>query len=145
MKTRNLGKIALVIVGLLFTVEQSKAQLIPNTYMNIDWQVGVPLGDSFADKASGWGMNFEGGYFFTKGFAMGLFINFQTNMESIPRQTLHLSDGAALTTNQKHALFQLPFGVTGRYEWLPESIFQPYVGMKLGASWALFSSYYYIV
>ena len=64
---------------------------------------------------------------------------------AIDRQTLDLGNGDALTTNQKHALFQLPFGVTSRYNWLTDSVFQPYVGMKLGACYAELSSYYYVV
>ena len=39
----------------------------------------------------------------------------------------------------------LPFGVTGRYNWLTDSVFQPYAGLKLGASYAELSSYYYVI
>ena len=113
--------------------------------MNVDWQLGVPLDNGFADETSGWGMNFEGGYFVTPAMTVGAFISYQTNLESIPRQTLELGKSAALTTNQKHALFQLPFGVATRYNWLTESVFQPYVGLKLGACWTEMSSYYYVV
>lgn len=65
-------------------------------------------GSSLADKASGWGMNFEGGYFITPAIAVGPFISYQTNLETIPRQTLDLGNGSALTVNQKHSVFQLP-------------------------------------
>ena len=104
----------------------------------------MPVSNDFADKSSGWGMNFEGGYFLTEAITIGGFLNFQTNFKKIPRETLQFSDGSALTTSQKHALFQLPFGVAGRYNWFKESIFQPYVGLKLGASYAEISSYYYV-
>ncbi len=57
--------------------------------------MGVPLGSSLADKASGWGMNFEGGYFITPAIAVGPFISYQTNLETIPRQTLDLGNGSA--------------------------------------------------
>ena len=107
--------------------------------------MGVPLGGSFADEASGWGMNFEGGYFVTPAVTVGPFISYQTNLEKIPRQTITLGSGNSLTTNQKHALFQLPFGIASRYNWLKDSIFQPYAGLKLGASYAEMSSYYYVV
>ena len=123
-----------------------KAQIFPNGYLNIDWQVNAPDG-SFADKVSGWGMNFEGGYYVTPTVAIGPFVSYQTNLEKIDRRTLDLGDGSALTTNQKHALFQLPFGITGRYacrRYL-DSVVQPYVGLKLGASYAEISSYYYVI
>ncbi len=123
----------------------AQAQVAPNTYMNIDWQLGMPLGSSLADEVSGWGMNFESGYFVSPAITVGPFLAFQTNLKTIGRETLDLGDGKTLTTNQKHAVFQLPFGVVGRYNWLKESVFQPYVGMKLGACYAQLSSYYYII
>ena len=136
-----------VFCGLLLAALQGKAQIIPNGYINVDWQMNVPLGDSFASKASGWDMNFEGGYYVTPTVAIGPFVSYQTNLEKIDRRTLDLGDGSALTTNQKHALFQLPFGITGRYacrRYL-DSVVQPYVGLKLGASYAEISSYYYVI
>lgn len=145
MKTIKYLRAAACCAALLVAAFPAKAQLFPDSYINIDWQVGVPLGSSFADKASGWGMNFEGGYFVTPEIAVGAFISYQTNLENFSRSTLDLGNGSALTTNQKHAAFQLPFGVTGRYNWYKDSVLQPYVGLKLGASWAEFSSYYYIV
>lgn len=145
MKTSTYLRIIACSIVMLAAARPGKAQVIPNTYINIDWQMGVPLGNDFADKSSGWGMNFEGGYFVTPAITVGPFVSYQTNLESIGRQTLDLGSGDALTTNQKHALFQLPFGVTSRYNWLTDSVFQPYVGMKLGACYAELSSYYYVV
>ena len=145
MKTAKYLKAAACCAVLFLAAHPAKAQLFPDSYINIDWQVGVPLGSDFADKASGWGMNFEGGYFVTPEIAVGAFISYQTNLESVSRSTLDLSGGSALTTAQKHAAFQLPFGVTGRYNWYKDSVLQPYVGLKLGASWAEFSSYYYVI
>lgn len=136
---------AALCAALLGFGRTASAQLLPNSYFNIDWQMNVPLGASFADKASGWGMNFEGGYFVTPRIAVGGFISYQTNLEGISRRTLQLGNGSALTTKQKHAVFQLPFGVTGRYCWLPNRVLQPYAGLKLGANYAELSSYYYIV
>lgn len=77
-KYQVLKTIALCVV-LLAAARTGKAQVFPNSYINVDWQVGVPLGSSLADKASGWGMNFEGGYFITPAIAVGPFISYQTN------------------------------------------------------------------
>ena len=145
MKTSKYYRIIACCAVMLAAALPGKAQVFPNTYINVDWQMGVPLDNGLADKTSGWGMNFEGGYFVTPAITVGPFLSFQTNLESIDRQTLDLGNGDALTTNQKHALFQLPFGVTSRYNWLTDSVFQPYVGMKLGACYAELSSYYYVV
>lgn len=121
-----------------------KAQIFPNGYLNIDWQVNAPDGN-FADKVSGWGMNIEGGYRITPAIAVGPFLSYHTNLGSVGRRTLDLGDGTSLTTNQKHSLFQLPFGVSGRYSWFNDSVLQPYVGVKLGANYAQMSSYYYVI
>lgn len=142
--TKHIRVIALCAL-LLAAALPGKAQIFPNSYINIDWQMNVPLGNSFADKASGWGMNFEGGYRITPAVAVGPFVSYHTNLQHIDRQTLILNNGSALTTNQKHAVFQLPFGVTGRYSWCNNSVLQPYIGLKLGASYSEFSSYYYVI
>ncbi len=142
--TKHIRVIALCAL-LLAAALPGKAQIFPNSYINIDWQMNVPLGNSFADKASGWGMNFEGGYRITPAIAVGPFLSYHTNLQNIDRQTLILNNGSALTTNQKHAVFQLPFGVTGRYSWCNNSVLQPYIGLKLGASYSEFSSYYYVI
>lgn len=142
--TKHIRVIALCAL-LLAAALPGKAQIFPNSYINIDWQMNVPLGNSFADKASGWGMNFEGGYRITPAVAVGPFVSYHTNLQNIDRQTLILNNGSALTTNQKHAVFQLPFGVTGRYSWCNNGVLQPYIGLKLGASYSEFSSYYYVI
>ena len=59
MKTSKYLKTIAFCALMLAAAMPGKAQVFPNTYINIDWQVGVPLGAGFADKASGWGMNFE--------------------------------------------------------------------------------------
>lgn len=144
MKTIRYFAAAVLGAVMLFAADESKAQLFPDSFVNIDWQVNVPLSTSFADPASGWGMNFEGGYFLTPHVSLGGFIAFHTNLESVPRQTLSLPGGGAMTTSQDHSVFQLPFGVAGRYTWLKESTFQPYVSMKMGLQFARISSYYYL-
>ena len=75
MKTLSIfsRKALLLAVAAVTFALPGRAQLIQNTYLNVDWQVTVPLGNAFADKASGWGMNFElpfgvvGRYNFLKG------------------------------------------------------------------------------
>lgn len=135
---------AVLTVAALAAFRPAEAQIIPDTYINVDWQLNVPVGSSFADKTTGWGMNFEGGYFVTPEFSVGPFISYHTNFENIPRQTLQLKPGTAMTTNQKHSLFQLPFGVTTRYTFMKDRVFEPYVGVKLGANYAEMASYYSI-
>ena len=144
MKYISLRVLAIAALALAFAMP-AKAQLSDNGYANVDWQFNAPLKNHFADKASGWGMNFEGGYFVTPEITVGAFISYQTNIGSIGRQTLQLGSGAAMTTAQKHTLFELPFGVVGRYNFLKGSVFQPYAGLRIGADYAEMSSYYYTI
>ena len=53
MKTSKYLKTIAFCALMLAAAMPGKAQVFPNTYINIDWQVGVPLGAGFADKASG--------------------------------------------------------------------------------------------
>ena len=125
----------LTAIALTFSLA-SRAQTSDSFYSNIDWQFNFPISNSFADKASGWGMNFEGGYYLTDNFAVGAFLAYHSNHKYIPRQTIALGDNSSLNTDQQHTLFQLPFGVAGRYTFDREGMFQPYVSLKVGPQYA---------
>lgn len=133
---------AIVLMAAIYPSE-SKAQASLNSYFNVDWQFNIPLGNNFSNGASGWGMNFEGGYYITQDVAIGAFINFHTNNEYFPRQTISLSETLSMSSRQQHQMFTLPFGISARYRFI-ESDFQPYVGMKLGMCYSEFNNYYYI-
>lgn len=120
-----------------------KAQISLDTYYNIDWQFNIPLGNDFSSTASGWGMNFEGGYYVTPEIAVGGFLSFHTNNEYFSRRTIAINETLSMNSDQQHQMFTLPFGLLARYRF-QEANFQPYVGMKLGMCYSQFSNYYYI-
>ncbi len=142
-------KIALLftVVAALLVANTSTAQAQSNSdsYFNIDWQLNIPLGDHFADRVSGWGMNFEGGYTIAPCFSLGLFLSYHTNNQYLDRRTIEISSGSAVTTDQQHSMFQLPFGISSRYA-LPSAAntFFPYLGFKLGVAYSEMTSYYNI-
>ena len=121
----------------------SKAQISLDTYYNIDWQFNIPLGNDFSSTASGWGMNFEGGYYVTPQIAVGGFLSFHTNNEYFSRRTIAINETLSMNSDQQHQMFTLPFGLLARYRF-QEADFQPYVGMKVGMCYSQFSNYYYI-
>ena len=139
---RHLFYISLFVMTLL-APSTSKAQISLDSYYNIDWQFNIPIDNSFSNKASGWGMNFEGGYYVHRNIAIGAFISFHTNNEYISRRTIQLSQTLAMNTDQQHQMFALPFGVLMRYRFI-ERDFQPYAGIKLGTCYSEFNDYYYI-
>lgn len=92
----------------------NKASFWKSSYFNIDWQANGVIGSDFVDKISGWGAHFEMGHYQTANFAIGGFISYHTNNEYLPYQTF-IWENSALSTEQQHSLFQIPFGISARY------------------------------
>lgn len=143
MKTINKSIIsAILFLAIVLMPAMAKAQITDKGYVDIDWQFNIPIKTGFADKAAGWGMALDGGYYVTDNIGVGAFMNYSTNNQYIERETLHLSETASLTTDQQHTIFQLPFGASVRYRFLPDAIVKPYISLKLGAEYSKVSSYY---
>ena len=140
-KMRNLLAVLLFAVAAALP-DSGKAQISLNSYFNFDWQFNIPS-NKFVDKVSGWGMNFDAGWYLTPDFAIGAFMNYHTNNQYVDRTVVQVSDETAIYTDQQRSLYQLPFGITALYRII-ESDWQPYVAMKLGAEYAYTSSYYNI-
>lgn len=103
--------------------------------------MNVPLNSNFADKFSGWGMNFEGKYDLTPYWSIGAFLNFHTNHRYVDRQTIPLTPTASLTTDQQQSAFQLPFGISVSYKLPDNRYVKPYFGVKSGAMYSQNSIY----
>ena len=135
-RVKNIWTKAVLFVALCLAFPFGmKAQDVSDSFFHIDWQFNVPLNNKFAGVASGWGMNFEGGYYVMPKMAIGAFISYHTNNKYIDRQTLMLKSNSALTTDQQHSLFQLPFGLLAKYRFTTDGILEPYATVKLGASY----------
>ena len=139
LKTLTLA--ACMLVAALPQVQAQQASQ-RKVHFAVDWQMNAPLSTGFADKISGWGMNFEGAYDVTSHFSAGAFLSFHTNHRSIDRQTISLSPTESLTTDQQRSAFQLPFGATAAYTFCTDSHVRPYVGAKLGAMFARNTTYF---
>ncbi|MEG1587444.1 MAG: outer membrane beta-barrel protein [Bacteroidales bacterium] len=139
MKTLN--KLSFILlVSLLLIPFSGKAQ-DKNMYFNGDWQFNIPTGNDFTNRGSGWGMNFDLGTYVTPNIGVGVFMAFSTNHKYIPAETI-LSGTSSLTVSQQRSLFQLPFGVEARYRFMPDGMFDPYLGLRLGANYAKLTSYF---
>lgn len=139
LKTLTLA--ACMLVAALPQVQAQHASQ-RKVHFAVDWQMNAPLSTGFADKISGWGMNFEGTYDVTSHFSAGAFLSFHTNHRYIDRQTISLSPTESLTTDQQRSAFQLPFGATAAYTFCTDSHVRPYVGAKLGAMFARNTTYF---
>lgn len=134
-------KIITLLVACLAMPSLAGAQVMKNMYYNLDWQLNTPFGQTFSDKTSGWGAHAEAGYYVVSNFSVGLFVSYHSNNKYIERQTLQVGSTSAITADQQHALFQLPFGAAFRYTFNREGMFEPYVGVQLGANYSDMSTY----
>lgn len=140
--TYIVGVILFLLVMVIPPVSQ--AQMLRSSYFNIDWQFNRPMNE-FSDVASGWGMNFEGGYYVTSKIALGLYASFHSNNKYIPEQLLHINSQSDLYTDQQHATFQIPFGALLKYRFIEDSTIEPYVSAKLGTMYSRMSSYTQVI
>ena len=135
-------RLAIAIAFLGGAALPALSQVSLDAYYNVDWQFNIPS-NKYVDKASGWGMNFDAGWYLTPDIALGAFMNYHTNNQYVDRAVVNVSDETSIYTDQQRSFYQLPFGVTVQYRII-ESDWQPYVAMKLGAEYAYTSSYYNI-
>ena len=139
-----LKTLVLAACMLLALLPQAQAQYASQrkVHFAVDWQMNAPLATDFTDKISVWGMNFEGVYDVTSHFSAGAFLSFHTNHSYVGRQTISLSPTESLTTDQQRSAFQLPFGATTAYTFCTNSHVRPYVGVKLGAMFGRYTTYF---
>lgn len=93
MKTLTLA--SCLILGIN---QQANAQCNPErrAHLIVDWQMNAPLNTDFADKISGWGMNFEGLYDITPRLSAGAFVSFHTNHQYVGRRHYNFRQPKAL-------------------------------------------------
>lgn len=136
-------RMALACVMFMGIAAQSFAQWdARKVHVTIDWQMNAPFSTDFADKISGWGMNFEGTYQVAPRWDVGVFAAFHTNHYYVGRQTLDISSTEAITTDQQRSAFQVPFGATAAYTLCNGKYVKPYIGAKMGAMFARNTTYF---
>ncbi len=139
MKTLSYIKGIMATTAFILLAAPANAQINPDTYFNADWQINIPLSNGFGDNSSGWGANFEGGYYLSPYWAIGGFLSYHTNHEYLGRNTIQLNGNMSVNTDQEQSLFQMPFGISSRYR-LSLNKFQPYIGSRTGVMYARMSS-----
>ena len=137
---KKINKLIALLIVCMAIPSLAGAQVVKNMYLmsTVDQLSVQPR--RFSDKTSGLG-GMKAGYYVIPNFSVGAFISYHTNNKYIDRQTLPVSSTSAITSDQQHSIFQLPFGAAFRYNVAPESQFQPYAGVQLGASYSEMSTY----
>ena len=73
-------KVAAIIVAAIVAIPLTgRAQLTDHGYLDVDWQFNIPINTGFADKAAGWGMSLDGGYYITDNIGVGAFFGSSDN------------------------------------------------------------------
>ncbi len=138
MKTNklNIKSIIVSICMVFFTVQTVAAQDGYDRSFNLSgqWQFNAPLSNDFSDIATGWGANIEGFYDLNSRWSAGAFISWHTNNKYFSRRT-YPDASSAINMDSHNSLFQLPFGVGGRYKFMDGNIV-PFAGLKIGANYA---------
>ncbi|MFR9166457.1 MAG: outer membrane beta-barrel protein [Dysgonomonas sp.] len=141
MKKNILYGIISAFVMITFFSQGIKSQNADDTKITISgqWQFNAPVNNNYSDVASGWGANIEALYNIDKKWSAGAFMSWHTNNEYLPRQT-YFGSTSAVNMDMQNSLYQLPFGLAGRYKFLNGKI-EPYVGLKVGANYVKQRSY----
>ena len=139
----NIKRIAAALCLAAVTAMPAMAQFdMSKMHLTVDWQMNSPLSTDYADRISGWGMNYELTYNVTPRWELGLFVSFHTNHKYIDRSTIQLSETESLTTDQSRSAFQVPFGVTTSYSLSGNRYIRPYIGAKIGTMFARNTTYF---
>lgn len=142
---KKIGNNIKIIFALVLFVSLSsstiKAQSVDNMFLNFDWQLNAPISTKYADQFSGWGASADAGYYVTDHIGIGAYVSYHTNRKYISTSTIDLSNNTQVTTDQQHSIYQLPFGLSARYNFMPKNKVQPYFALKLGTEYSKVSSY----
>lgn len=138
MKTNLINiKSAIILLSMMCLALQSvNAQQNESGNFNLSgqWQFNAPLGNDFSDVASGWGANIEAFYDLNNHWSAGAFISWHTNNKYFTRRT-YPDSNSAVNMDSHNSLFQIPFGLGGRYKFMDGNIV-PFAGLKIGANYA---------
>jgi hypothetical protein len=97
-------RITATMALLVSVIRPIQAQVSLDAYYNIDWQLNIPS-NKFVDRTSGWGMNFDAGWYLTPDIAIGAFMNYHTNTNmSIAPWYISLTKRQSSQTNNAHSI-----------------------------------------
>lgn len=139
---KNFIKISTILLLLTAVTlpQRAQAQEEDPSYYNLDWHFNGLLFNDFSNTPSGWGANFEGGFYITPKLAAGMYVSFHSNNKYVGEQLIHINENSDLFTDQLQQLYQVPFGVLLKYRFIEDGMFEPYVTAKMGAMFAHMAS-----
>ena len=104
-----------------------------DNFFTFAWDVNIPLGDKFVDATSFSGAKLEYRKMISQNVSIGLDMSWNSFYEYQSYQTYHVDANTDITTDLYKYLYTLPIAVTAHYYFSSHGIFQPYVGLGMGA------------
>ena len=129
---------SLLFLMLLFPVSFVYSQQ-GTLHMNLNISGSAPLGDfkEIIPSASLRGWNAAVLYGITDQISVGLGAGFQDYYQKNERRLYRSTEGD-LSAVMTHSIQIIPVLLTGRYNFMPQSVVQPYAGLGLGGSMVMF-------
>jgi len=105
------------------------------------WGLGIPIGKvhDFTSNVSGLGFEINFKYWLTPQLTIGGGVDWQTFVDSRPRTTYPIDNGA-VTATAYNALQTGAIRARADYYFLEEGTALPYAGLNLGFGWSTFQS-----
>ncbi len=121
------------IVGLGLVLSLNAPAQVVDYYSTVNYGVSFPLGDTrdFISNTSFRGFSFEFGRFFTQEISIGFLFAWSVFHESFPRDTYTFED-LTLTGIVYRYINAFPLMAIGRYHFITDSRFRPYLGLASG-------------
>jgi outer membrane protein W len=136
-------KIIIILVVIFSFITTTEAQRLHNLY-GLSWEVAFPTGD-FLKEVSLFGGKFEYRHFLKPNMSIGGTIGWNNYEAYVARQTYENQDQTtAITTDNQRFIFNLPMTIDGFYYFGEGNMFQPYIGLGLGAQYSSQEVYYNI-
>jgi outer membrane protein W len=123
-----------IVLGLSLMMAQNNISQVVDYYSSANYGIALPAGETrdFISTASFRGFSFEFGRFFTKKISVGFLFAWNVFHENYPIDTYEF-DNLALTGKLYRYINAFPLMVAGRYHFMDESQFRPYLGIASGA------------
>ena len=145
MKKVSLFKILVVSVLLLLMGYSTSivAQEENKIFIGMGYNITQPLNNTFTDKTGYWGGYLDAEYYIDKTYSVGFNGSWNTLLKYIPTKTYDIQgEPGNITTDMYHSVFNIPLTVYGRYHFMQNDRFKPFVGLALGVQYTDFSQYY---
>lgn len=123
-----------IVLGLSLMLALNCTAQVVDYYSSVNYGIAVPLGETkdFISQTSFRGFSFEFGRFFTDEISVGFLFAWNVFHENYPKDTYEF-DNLALTGKLYRYINAFPLMAVGRYHFMSESRFKPYLGLASGA------------